>query len=88
MIRRVFGRLAFSSSRRFLTDLEITSLGAQENRLREEIKQEIKFSGEMKLARYWSLALSHPEYGYYSSRHAFSKEGDFTTSPEISPLFG
>ena len=26
--------------------------------------------------------------GYYSQKNVFSKEGDFTTSPEISPLFG
>lgn len=38
--------------------------------------------------RYWSLALTHPTHGYYTSRNAFSKKGDFTTSPEISPLFG
>lgn len=42
----------------------------------------------MKLARYWSLCLTHPELGYYSQRNAFSTKGDFTTSPEISPLFG
>jgi len=42
----------------------------------------------MKLARYWSLALTHPTNGYYTSRNAFSQKGDFTTSPEISPLFG
>lgn len=42
----------------------------------------------MKLSKYWSLALTHPTLGYYTSRNAFSKKGDFTTSPEISQLFG
>lgn len=42
----------------------------------------------MKFSRYWSLCLTHPEHGYYSSRNAFSTKGDFTTSPEISSLFG
>lgn len=40
------------------------------------------------MARYWSLSLTHPTLGYYTSRNAFSKKGDFTTSPEISSLFG
>lgn len=42
----------------------------------------------MKLEKYWKLALTDSEYGYYRQQNVFSKEGDFTTSPEISPLFG
>ena len=31
----------------------------------------------------------HPEYGYYSTKEQiFNKGGDFTTSPEISQMFG
>ena len=31
----------------------------------------------------------HPEYGYYQSKETiFNKGGDFTTSPEISQMFG
>lgn len=31
----------------------------------------------------------HPEHGYYSTKDKiFNKGGDFTTSPEISQMFG
>ena len=32
--------------------------------------------------------LVNPEHGYYVSRKAIGKEGDFTTSPEVSQLMG
>ena len=43
----------------------------------------------MSLARFMELGLSHPEFGYYSTKDKiFNKGGDFTTSPEISQMFG
>lgn len=43
----------------------------------------------MSLARFMELGLLHPEHGYYSTKEKiFSKGGDFTTSPEISQMFG
>lgn len=40
-------------------------------------------------AEYQHLALYTPDLGYYSSStKKFGKEGDFTTSPEVSVLFG
>jgi len=35
-----------------------------------------------------SLALGHPKYGYYITRDPFGLDGDFTTAPEISQMFG
>jgi len=35
-----------------------------------------------------SLALTHPTHGYYMKRDPFGAEGDFTTAPEISQMFG
>ena len=43
----------------------------------------------MSLARFMELGLSHPQHGYYSTKDViFNKGGDFTTSPEISQMFG
>ncbi len=42
----------------------------------------------MNVARYMALCLTHPTYGYYTTRDPLGAQGDFTTAPEISPLFG
>ena len=43
----------------------------------------------MSLARFMELALMDSEFGYYSTKKTiFNKGGDFTTSPEISQMFG
>src|SRR5215831_12686001 len=34
------------------------------------------------------LCLMHPEHGYYVSRDPLGREGDFTTAPEVSQMFG
>jgi SAM-dependent MidA family methyltransferase len=34
------------------------------------------------------LCLTHPEHGYYVSRDPLGREGDFTTAPEVSQMFG
>ena len=46
-------------------------------------------AGRISFARYMELALYAPRLGYYSGGAAkLGKDGDFTTSPEMSPLFG
>ncbi|MEP5155601.1 SAM-dependent methyltransferase [Planktotalea sp.] len=42
----------------------------------------------MSIAEYMSMCLFHPKHGYYTSRDPFGSEGDFTTAPEISQMFG
>jgi len=42
----------------------------------------------MPLDRYMQLCLGHPRHGYYMTRDPFGAEGDFTTAPEISQMFG
>jgi SAM-dependent MidA family methyltransferase len=46
-------------------------------------------SGWISFSRYMELALYAPGLGYYSGGSAkLGKDGDFTTAPEMTPLFG
>lgn len=50
----------------------------------------VRATGPLSFATYMQLCLSHPIHGYYMNpQHAvFGTRGDFTTSPEISQVFG
>ena len=52
------------------------------------IEAEITLTGPMPVARFMALALGHPEHGYYMRAEPFGRDGDFTTAPEISQMFG
>jgi len=52
------------------------------------IRDRIAATGPISIADYMSLALSHPEHGYYIKRDPFGTRGDFITAPEISQIFG
>lgn len=53
------------------------------------IKELIAQNGGMiSVATFMNAALSHPEHGYYKTQNPFGKDGDFTTAPEISQMFG
>lgn len=54
------------------------------------IADDIRFhKGWISFARYMELVLYAPGLGYYSGGAAkLGKDGDFTTAPEITPLFG
>jgi len=58
------------------------------SKLEAELKKLIASSGPMPVWRYMELCLTHPRYGYYVSRDPLGREGDFTTAPEVSQMFG
>jgi len=48
----------------------------------------IRAGGPMPVAEFMGVCLGHPEHGYYMKQVPFGREGDFTTAPEISQVFG
>jgi SAM-dependent MidA family methyltransferase len=56
--------------------------------LEAEIRRRIELAGPMPVAQFMGLCLTHPEHGYYTSRNPLGADGDFTTAPEISQMFG
>jgi NADH dehydrogenase [ubiquinone] 1 alpha subcomplex assembly factor 7 len=60
----------------------------EDSPLQSEIKKLIKSAGPMPVWRYMELCLMHPRHGYYLSRDPLGREGDFTTAPEVSQMFG
>lgn len=56
--------------------------------LEERLVKLIEDHGPIKVGDFMLDALTHPQYGYYSAQDALGAAGDFTTSPEISQVFG
>ncbi len=86
---------SFSHSRALSTasPTSESSQSAQANvPLLEPIRRRIYDHGPMTVAEYMSVALTHPEYGYYTESGLKPNDesfmGDFVTSPEISQVFG
>lgn len=52
------------------------------------IQRRIAQTGPINVAEYMELCLSHSNFGYYITRDPLGAAGDFTTSPEISQMFG
>lgn len=56
--------------------------------LKDILAAQIRANGPMPVADFMGLCLGHPEHGYYMKKVPFGREGDFTTAPEISQVFG
>ncbi|MEC9246455.1 MAG: class I SAM-dependent methyltransferase [Pseudomonadota bacterium] len=56
--------------------------------LKDRIRAQIETAGPMSVADYMALCLFDPDEGYYTTREPFGADGDFTTAPEISQMFG
>ena len=70
------------------TEVDLRQAVTEFSPLQSEIKKLIRSSGPMPVWRYMELCLMHPEHGYYVSRDPLGREGDFTTAPEVSQMFG
>jgi NADH dehydrogenase [ubiquinone] 1 alpha subcomplex assembly factor 7 len=58
------------------------------NPLAQTLAAEIAADGPITIAEFMARALYDPQHGYYITRDPLGRGGDFTTAPEISPLFG
>lgn len=58
------------------------------NALKQFLIKRIDATGPITLATYMAECLMHPVYGYYQKERVFGAEGDFTTAPEVSQMFG
>jgi SAM-dependent MidA family methyltransferase len=72
-------------------DITLTSLETEHSELlKGKIASAIASqAGWMPFSKYMEMALYEPGMGYYSAgAHKLGTGGDFTTAPELSPLFG
>jgi len=56
--------------------------------LRDVLIERISATGPITVADYMADCLMHPQLGYYITRDPLGAQGDFTTAPEISQMFG
>ena len=52
------------------------------------LRRRITADGPITVAQYMEAALTHPRFGYYMGRDPLGQDGDFTTAPEVSQMFG
>lgn len=52
------------------------------------LRDRIRRDGPISVSDYVHACLQHPEHGYYRSKSAIGRTGDFITAPEISQVFG
>ena len=56
--------------------------------LLQRLLNRIDLAGPIPFHEYWSLCQFDCQHGYYTTRIPIGAEGDFTTAPEISQMFG
>ncbi|GMF18109.1 unnamed protein product [Phytophthora fragariaefolia] len=61
---------------------------SEETPLVHVMRSMVEVKGPLTVAEFMTRALSHPDHGYYMKKDVFGSQGDFTTAPEISQMFG
>ncbi|SFD19229.1 class I SAM-dependent methyltransferase [Tropicimonas isoalkanivorans] len=56
--------------------------------LADLLTRRIREAGPISVADFMAECLLHPVHGYYTTSPVFGQDGDFTTAPEISQMFG